>query len=243
MYILEDDDNSKESQIAEALTSIENIELEFARMTNKIKEELSKHISDSDVVSLIELLCAISAVRDQKVPLFDEDTFKRVSNVGSLLQVLSGFWSVYDYDILKLVLNIINFEKADRIFGHFLSQIDPAVINGVDLIKVYEITEITKPLLRVKIKIDRCCHHHKEEITEALSEKFNLTSFALCLKGIRKGCVELMYKISEKLKFYLLSCMVMGSDAQYLINCGIMHLEIDNMEIDLNSEFYVKVYM
>ena len=213
-------------------------------MTNKIKEELSKYVSDSDVISLIEQLRAISAVKDKKVPLFGEDTFKRVSNVRSLWQILSEFWSIYDYDILKLVLNIINCEKAGKIYDRFLLQIDAAVIDDVDLVihyKVYERTEFTKPLLRVKIKVDRCSRHHKEEVSKALSEKFNLKNYALRLKGIREGCVELMYEISEELKSYLLSCIVVGSDALHMTNCGIMHLEIDNMEIDFVSVTYVKV--
>ena len=213
-------------------------------MTNKIKEELSKYVSDSAVISLIEQLRAISAVKDKKVPLFGEDTFKRVSNVRSLWQILSEFWSIYDYDILKLVLNIINCEKAGKIFDRFLLQIDAAVIDDVDLVihyKVYERTEFTKPLLRVKIKVDRCSRHHKEEVSKALSEKFNLKNYALRLKGIREGCVELMYEISEELKSYLLSCIVVGLDALHMTNCGIMHLEIDNMEIDFVSVTYVKV--
>lgn len=214
-------------------------------MTNIIKEELSKYVSDSDVISLIEQLRAIPAVKDKKVPLFGEDTFKRVSNLRSLWQILSEFWSIYDYDILKLVLNIINCEKADKIFDQFFLQIDPAVIDDVDLVihcRVYE-REFTKPILRVKIKVDRCSRHHKEEVTKVLSEKFNLKEFALRLKGIREGCVELMYEISEELKLYLLSCVVAGSDAQHMVNCGIIHLEIDNMEIDFVSVIDVKVHM
>ena len=238
------DDETKVNQTTETLTSIEDIELEFAKVTNKIKVELSKSVSDGDVVSLIEQLRSISAVKDKKVPLFGEDIFKRVSNVRSLWQILSEFWSVYDYDILKLVLNIINCDKADRIFDNFLLQLDPAVIDDVDLVihyKVYERTEFTKPLLRVKIKVDRCSHHHKEEVTKALSEIFNLKNYALRLKGIKEGCIELLYDISEELKSYLLSCILVGSDAQYLISCGIIYLEIDNMKIDLTSVLYVKV--
>ena len=243
MYILDNYDNPKGCQLALALTCIDDIELEFAKTTNKIKEELSQYVSDSDVTSLIEQLRAISVVKDKKIPLFAEDTFKRVSNVRSLWQILSGFWSIYDYDILNLVLKIISYEKANRIFDHFLLQIDPAVIDDVDLVihcKVYE-REFIKPLLRVKVKVDRCNHHHEKEVIKALSKTFNLENYALRLKGIREGCVELIYEVAEELKSYLLSCVVVGSDAQYLINCGIMHLEIDNMEIDLSSESYVKV--
>ena len=247
IYILANYDTLKGSQAAVTLTHIEDIELEFAKMTDKIKEELSQYISDSNVDSLIEQLRAISAVRDKKVPLFAEDSFKRVSNMRSLWQILSGFWSIYDYDLLKLVLKIINCKKANRILDHFLLQIDPAEIDDVDFVihyKVYERTEFPKPLLRVKVKVDKvdsCSRHHKEEVTKALSKTCDLESYSLRLKGIREGCVELMYEMSEELKSYLLSCRVVESDVQYLINCGIIHLEIGNMEIDLSSEIYVKV--
>ena len=53
------------------LTSIVDIEVEFAIMTEKIKQALIS--SNVDVVALIEKLCAISAVSDKNVPLFIED--------------------------------------------------------------------------------------------------------------------------------------------------------------------------
>ena len=172
------------------------------------------------------------------VPLFAEDTFKRVSTIRSLWQILSAFWDIYDYDILLHVLKIINCEKANKIFDVFLLKIDPAVIDDVDLViyyKEYERQGFTKPLLRVKLKIESYNHHNKKEVHRALSKLFNLEQFALRLKGIKQGCVELIYEVSTQLKSYLLSCKVMGSDVHYLDSCGITRLQIDDMEMKFSS--------
>ena len=115
--------------------------------------------SNVNVISLIEQLRSVSAVKDKEVPIFASDTFERVSDIKSLWQILSGHWTIFDYDILKLVFKFTKCEEAKRIFNNFLLKIDPALIDDVDLVmfyKVYERSGFTKPLLRVKLKADIC---------------------------------------------------------------------------------------
>ena len=50
-----------------------------------------------------------------------------------------------------------------------------------------------------------------------------------------------MYEVSQELKSYLLSCKVIGSDVQHLIDRDIICLKIDKMEIDLTSVIAMKV--
>ena len=130
------------------------------------------------------------------MPIFTHDTFERVSDIKSLWQILSGHWTIFDYDILKLVLKFTQCEEAKKVFNKFLLKIDPSVIDDVDLVmyyKVYERTGFTKPLLRVKLKADVCNLHHKEIVNKVLSKKFNLEEYALRFKCIKEGCIELMY--------------------------------------------------
>ena len=219
------------------LTNIEEIEEEFATTTNEIKKTLCSNASNIDVAALIEQLRCVSATIDKKVPIFAPETFKEVPDIESLWQKLSAYWTFFDHDILKLVLKFTNCKEAKRVFDDFLSKIDPATIDDVDLIihyKVYERIGFTRPLLRVKLKLNRFSSH-KESVKRELSKVFNLKEYTLCLKGIKEGCVELMYKISKELKSYLLSYRLINSDVQYLLKHGITHLEIDNMEIDLIS--------
>ena len=64
------------------LTNIRHIEVQFAMMTNRIKQALIRN--NIDVASLIEQLCAISAVKNRNVPLFDEDVFKEITSINGL---------------------------------------------------------------------------------------------------------------------------------------------------------------
>ena len=48
-------------------------------MTSNIKQALINN--NVDVAVLIERLCAISAVKNENVPLFDEDVFERIQSI------------------------------------------------------------------------------------------------------------------------------------------------------------------
>ena len=114
----------------ETLTTIEDIEVEFAIMTDKIKQALIN--SKIDVDSLIEQLRSISGVRNRNVPLFDEEVFTKIKSVEELWKTLSIFWSIYDYDLLRFIVKITKCEDAQRVLEFFLSRIDPTVIEDVD---------------------------------------------------------------------------------------------------------------
>ena len=142
------------------------------------------------------------------------------------------------------MLKIINCEKANKIFDEFLFKIDPAIIDDVDLViyyKVYDRHGFTKPLLRIKVKTERFSHHNKEEIHKVLSQLFDLEKYALRLKGIKEGCIELIYEISTKLKSHLLSCKIVGSNVHHLTDCGITCLNIDSMKINLEKIVKVNI--
>ena len=111
------------------LTKLEDIEVEFAKMTNRIKKALISN--DISVVSLVEQLCTISAVSNKKVPLFDEDIFEKIRTVDQFWRRLRMFWSIFDYDLLQYVIRISECSKDQEIFEEFLSRIDPSAIKDV----------------------------------------------------------------------------------------------------------------
>jgi len=96
------------------LATLDDLELAFAIITRKIKEILCK--LKIDVVSLIEELRTFSAIRDQYVPLLDEDVFTRVTTIEQLWQKLTNYWTIYNYDILKILLELVNCDKASEVF-------------------------------------------------------------------------------------------------------------------------------
>ena len=109
----------------EKSTRIRHLEIQFAKMTNRIKQAL---ISNAvDVASLIEQLCTISVVKNKKVPLFGTDVFEKIESIDALWKELS--WSIFDYELLQCVVKISDCKEAQDILDEFLSTIDPKDVN------------------------------------------------------------------------------------------------------------------
>ena len=101
-------------------------------MTNNIKEALINN--NVDVKSLIEQLCTISAVKSKNVPLFDKDVFKRIKSIYDFWRELRSFWNIFDYEILRIVIDISDCKEAQVILDKFLSRTDPSSIKDEDLV-------------------------------------------------------------------------------------------------------------
>ena len=186
-------------------TTIEDMEVEFAIMTNKIKQALIDN--KVDVNSLIEQLCTISAVSNKNVPLFDEDVFIRITSVDEFWRRLRRFWSIYDYDLLRYIIKITECRKAKSILEGFLSRIDPSALEDVDLVlhcRVDKREGSLMPTLRIKINAEKCTYVIAQKVKKMVSKKYELKEYTLCFKGIKEGCVELLYYISKAVKSYLL---------------------------------------
>ena len=123
-------------------------------MTIRIKQALISN--NVDIVPLIEQLCAISAVRNKNVPLFDEDVFERIKSIDEFWRKLRNFWNIFDYELLGYVVKVSECGEAQEIFEEFLSRIDPSAIENVDLVlhcKKEHQEGSLKPVLRIKVNI------------------------------------------------------------------------------------------
>ena len=225
---------SKENTLPnEKFTRIRDIEIQFAKMTNRIKQELIN--SNVDIVSMIEQLRTISSVKNKKVPLFDDDVFKKVKSIDDLWKILTNFMVFFDYDILQYVVEIAECSKAQQIFEDFLSKIDPSEIKDVDLVlhsKVENYEKLLKPVLRIKVNSKECTPAIEKRIKKQVSKKLNLKAYALCFRGIREGCIELLYYISQPLREYLLEFELSKSILEDFCAHKIISLHIGEFELD-----------
>ena len=227
---------SSHSQV-DKLRTTEDLEVEFAIATDKIKQVLCN--SPINVTSVIEQLQTISAVRNKNVPLLDKDVFESVTTVEKLWQRLSRFWSIYNYDILRILLRIIKYKRADDIFKEFLSRIDVSAIEDMEIVAHYEVIEregSIKPLLRIKVKAESCTHFVRREVEEVVSSAFDLKEYTLSFKGIKEGCIELIYEISDEVMLYFLQCKFTGSDLAKFAAHDIISIHINDMELIIPSK-------
>ena len=216
------------------LLTFEDLIVAFAITTSQIKQALSN--SSIDVSSVIEQLQTVTAVRDRDISLFDKDAFENVATVETLWQKLSRFWSIFNCDLLKILLRIVQCKKAKEILEEFLLRIDISALEDTDLVLHYEILQtqgLIKPLLRIKVKAERCTNSIKKKVEEVVSLKFNLKEYTLCFKGIKQHeCIELVYEISNAVTSYLLDCNFTKTDAANFAAHGILLLQINDVTIN-----------
>ena len=211
-----------------------DIEIEFAKMTSRIKQALSNN--DVDVVLLIERLCAISTVRNKKVPLFDEDVFENIKSIDDFWKKLKNFWCIFDYELLWCIVEVAECKEAQQILEEFLSKIDPSAIEDVDLV-LYCREEHQEgslnPVLRVKVNTEKCTLSIKKQVEEIISKKYDLEKYALCFQGIKEGCIELLYYISKSLKLYLLDFKFSKGVVEKFFAYKVISLRIEEFELKI----------
>ena len=218
------------------LTKIQQIEVQFAKMTRRIKQALIDN--NVDVVLLIEQLCAISVVKSKKVPLFDEDVFERIKSIDELWKRLRIFWNIFNYELLYYIVEISECGEAKEIFEEFLSRIDPSAIKDADLVLDCRIEDREGSLisvLRVKVNTERFTTNIKKRVEEILSKTFNLDKYALRFQGIKEGCIELLYYISKPLKLYLLEFKISKDVVKKFLADNIISLHIEEFELRISS--------
>ena len=224
------------------LTSIREIDIEFGKMTTKVEDALIK--AKVDVAKLINQLSAINVVKNKQVPLFDNDLFERVHSIADLWKILRGFWHIFDYEVLECIIKLSECREAQDIFTDFISRINPSAIVDADLMlhcKEEHWEGSLKPVLRVKVKAEvkanKLTKKVEDKVKRVVSEAYKLKRYNLCFRGIKEGCIEMIYYISKPLKLYLLKFEITGSNMAEFLAHDIISLHINDTE----DEFELKV--
>ena len=219
----------------EKLTSIQRLEFQFADMADKIKNALIKN--KVNIVVLIQKLCSISVIKNKNVPLFDKDLFEEVKSIDDFWNKLRGFWTIFDYDLLECIVEVSDCAEAQQIFRDFVSKIDPSIIKDADLVlhcKVEHWEGLLMPVLRIKVNAEECTSEVKKSVENIVSKAYELDKYKFCFKGIKEGCIELVYCISKPLKLYLSNFKIIGRNMAEFLAHDVISLHIDN-------EFELKV--
>ena len=224
------------------LSSFNEIEAGFGIMVTKIQEALEKN--NVDVSKLLIKLKSSSAVRDREVPLFDPSIFEKITSIDKLFKMLSGYWYLFDYDVLMYLVNTAECKEAKIIYDDFLTSFDSSVVHDHFDSLIHSCIEFNKGSnipgtcrLWVKITLDECTSKTKEEIKEILSKCFKLERYALICKGIKQGCLEIIYQISLSVKSYMLQYKITEHELSQLKAHMITTLKIDDVDI-MNGSLY-----
>ena len=228
------------------LNTLLAVEIEFAKVTEKIRRILNTNTIC--IASLIQKLCAVSSVKNKNVPLFDNDVFEKVTDIDELWKMLRKFWNFFDHDLLILVVELTESSEARVELDNFLDKIDfSALQHQADFLLHYRQykPELEQPVLRVKVNIEKCDIDNYKKAKKVLSAKFNLEDYSLCCIGIKEGCIEIMFWVSEALMSYLLHFELSKENGNDLAVNNIICLQLNGMVmfVPKNSTAIVSKYI
>jgi len=229
--IIPSSEDSDKVFVDDKFTSLRKIEVEFAKMTTRIKETL--HKNNISVSVLIEQLCAISAVSNKKVPIFDEDVSENIKSFDELWRKLRKFWNIFDYDLLISVVDLTECSEAQEILDTFLAKIDLSALENV--VGLVLDCEETWPLLRIKVNAEKCTLDVQHKVKDIISKKYDLQKYTLHFTGIKEGCFLFIYNISKAVKSYLLQYEITDGIMADFAAHNIISLQIDDMILNVPS--------
>ena len=225
MYIATLEPPKDPHKALDRLTSFQRLDIEFAKMTARIKRALYSNKISVDL--LIDQLCATSAVESKKIPIFDEDMHDKVKSIDGLWRKLK--WNIFDYDLLILIVDFTDCAEAQEILDNFLARIDPTALD-LDLVLNCEVyKEKTWPVLRIKVNAAKCTLDVKNKVKEIVSKRYDLQKYALHFIGIKEGCIEFVYHISKAVQRYLLEFKVNTSIKTDFAEHNIISLHINEI--------------
>ena len=100
-------------------------------------------------------------------------------------------------------------------------------------LKIYQ-EELTQPVMRIKVNSEKCTIDVKNKVKKIVSKMFDLQEYALYFQGIKEGCFELFYHVSQAVVSYLLEFKVSGSNMD-----GFAYQNITSIQI--NDDVLLKV--
>ena len=219
------------------MMTFNEIEAKFGIMVTKIQESLEKH--NVNLNNLLIKLKSSSVVRDREVPLFDPGIFERITSIDKLFETLSGYWHLFDYDVLLYLVDTAECEEAEKVYDDFLAIFDSTVMNNLilrcDKFNMEGILPGTCTLC-VKVYRDKCTVAVAKEVKEIVSKHLELEKYALVLKGVKEGYIELIYQISTSVKSYILQYNATEHETLQLLKAHmITAIKIDDVDIMSNN--------
>jgi len=178
----------------------------------------------------------MTAVKNKRVPLFDEEVSEKVTSVDELWKILKSHWNILDYDVLLFVIDLTDCKEAQKILDDFLTKVDFSVLKDMDLVlehKVYGEETLMRPILRVKVNVGYCTYSIVRKVKEIVCKKFDLEKYSLYCKGIKEGCVQLQYQISAAVMSYLLKLEITGSMMADFNYYNVTRFEIYDMILEV----------
>ena len=182
-------------------SDIFKLEVDFGIMVDEIKEAFKEN--NVDVSSLLTNLRVCKAVEYRDIPVFADNIFHEVESIDRLFEILSGYWFLFDYCILDYLVSVANCQAAKSIYEDFLAGFDCAAVVPPVILEVKQLPK-SSCILWIKVSEHKRTSAVLQEVKELICRIYGLQKFALIVRGIKEGCIELVCQMPALVKPYVL---------------------------------------
>ena len=144
------------------------------------------------------------------------ETLQNARSIEDMFKFLSEKCSLYDYELLTLFVGVSKCNEADKLMGDFNEEIKESLLKKLNLLDIYDdhrrrdlpYDENRKLTVKCENKDLHITAEDETLICNMLCKLFRLPHFSVLLVDITKGCIALIYEISQEVKEHLLQCNV-----------------------------------
>ena len=180
--------------------NLKDIEAEFENMVYNVQKAFIN--SSVDLNNLLMKLKTSSATENKQVPLFETNYFGDVTSMKALFKALSYHWNLYDHDMLAFLIDAANCDMASKIYHAFVNSVDLLAFDLVNHCSDIEMAPGYKAL-QIKLKKSECTIKTVEKIKKMIVQHYELKNYAIVLKTVTKGCLNIQYQTSDLVMVYI----------------------------------------
>ena len=207
---------------------LRDMKVKYTQMMDDVKNELKHH----DVFYLLDKFR--DADIDDATIFSKEDAIDKIKTVKMLCYYLSSECKIYDYEILEVFMISIDCTKAVEIIRDFTKDFNNSILKDLNLLDFpkseFEDFKPSGNNRKLVIKYESMTLSKAEEqaVRTVLYKQFKLKDGAIRFVNIVDGSILLIYRISQKIKNYLLQYKITTDEAVSLRSYKIMQLIIDD---------------
>ena len=206
----------------------------YANAVDKIK-----NIIEQKGYQINKLLSNLNHIDTDNLTIFSSPVeASKITKIDEVFSYIGIYCNIYDYDLLRSLLDSINCREAINVLDNFDKQMQNSVLKELDLLS--EVGEPQDPIpgshtLMIKYIGNKCTFETEKLIRNVICECFRLKPWSVTFLSVQDGYITLVYQISSNVKSHLLQYNTTTNHAALLKKSHIEWIKIDNEVLKIPS--------
>ena len=211
---------------------LENLETIFERINYPV-EEMIKVFRSADEDRLSQISHTV--------------VYGRIKCIKELFFTISGKFQFYDYSVLQDVVETSKCDEAIKVMADYVDKVENILIKNMNLSLSRDQHKPGCHILKIPVSCETVEMSVKDFnlLTRLIAITFNLPPASIDYDYCRRGCIVVVYRISLKVKTYLMNFTIAAHELKPMAALQVKCLIIDNeleLKIPLDCDHKVTKY-